>query len=147
MVGCLRVKGCRSVDIDRPMITAEAQPVVVTTIPSHWGGRLRRARVLNVWMPMTTMKKNDAYCPICPNDPKQGKAQKPVSERVKTVHDTLSDARCPYETSQVTINTPRSRQFFSPALTPPPLIQSTFINPLTALIQLLSSKDVAYWPS
>lgn len=38
-------------------------------------------------------------------------------------------------------------EFFSPALTPPPLIQLISIVPLTALTQLLSSKHVAYCPS
>jgi hypothetical protein len=65
------MKRCKSVHIDRPIISAEAQPAAVTTIPSQWGGRLRRTRVLNVWMPMATMKKNEAYSPVCLNDPKQ----------------------------------------------------------------------------
>ena len=67
----LRMKTYKSVHIDRPIITAETQPIEVTTIPSQCGGRLRRARVLNVWMPMATMKKNEAYSPISLNDPKQ----------------------------------------------------------------------------
>ena len=100
------MKRYKSVHKDRPIVTAEAQPVAVTTIPSQRGGRLRRTRVLNVWMPMVTMKKNEAYSPICLNDPKQ--RQRSITCERLSDDRALYLERCKmslrYETSQVTIN-------------------------------------------
>jgi hypothetical protein len=112
------MKRCKSVHIDRPIITAETQPIVVTTIPSQCGGRLRRASVLNVWMPMATMKKNEAYSPISLNDPKQRQSFKNLRKyETKTVNDTLSGARCPYDTRPVRSPLTSSRDFEAVLLT------------------------------
>jgi hypothetical protein len=59
-----------SEEVDIPTISDDVQPMKVTTIPSHCGGRLRRTSVLKVWMPIATMKKNDPNCPIIFNDPR-----------------------------------------------------------------------------
>jgi hypothetical protein len=56
---------------DRPITTADDQPMNVTTIPSHWGCRLCKTSVLKLWIPIATMKKNDPNCPICLNAPKR----------------------------------------------------------------------------
>ena len=104
------MKRCKSAHIDGPNISAEAQPVEMLTVPSQWGGRLRRTRALNVWMPMATIKKNEAYSPICFNDPKRRQSSNNLrADEQRTVHDTLSAARCPYEITRSRSASPLNR--------------------------------------
>lgn len=100
MVVVLNIKKNAGVKVDRPMTSADAQPMKVTTIPHSCGGRLRRTSVLKVWMPIVAMKKNDPNCPINFNDPsgetRRGGQHLQTDERPKC--RTLSDASRSYKT-------------------------------------------------